>query len=102
MFFLLQDSVRHLLSKYLCRFSGLTGPAVTCGPVLNWLELDNRGRSLIGHNDEANANANGLEARRPYVRHAHEEINLQVRRERVLPSLTHPDSYSCSVFGPKI
>ena len=32
----LQDSVRHLLSNYLCRFSSIAGPAITCGPVLNW------------------------------------------------------------------
>ncbi len=31
-----QDTVRHLLSDYLCRFSAIAGPAITCGPVLNW------------------------------------------------------------------
>ena len=40
---LLQDSVRQLLSDYLERFSSLAGPLVTCGPVLSWLEVDNRG-----------------------------------------------------------
>ena len=38
-----QDSVRELLSSYLARFSVLAGPLVTCGPVLSWLEVDNRG-----------------------------------------------------------
>ena len=40
---MLQDSVRELLSSYLDRFSVLAGPLVTCGPVLSWLEVDNRG-----------------------------------------------------------
>ena len=40
---LLQESVRELLTSYLERFSSLAGPLVTCGPVLSWLEVDNRG-----------------------------------------------------------
>ena len=40
---MLQDSVRDLLSSYMDRFSVLAGPLVTCGPVLSWLEVDNRG-----------------------------------------------------------
>jgi hypothetical protein len=42
-----QESVRDLLSSYLDRFSSLAGPVITCGPVLNWLELDNRGHRLV-------------------------------------------------------
>ena len=42
-----QDSVRALLSSYLARFSVLAGPLVTCGPVLSWLEVDNRGNRWV-------------------------------------------------------
>ena len=41
------SAVRPLLSSYLFRFSTLAGPVITCGPVLNWFELDNRGRRLV-------------------------------------------------------
>ena len=44
---MLQDSVRALLSSYLARFSVLAGPLVTCGPVLSWLEVDNRGNRWV-------------------------------------------------------
>jgi len=39
--------VRRLLTEYLDRFSQIAGNLINCGPVLNWLELDNRGRRLL-------------------------------------------------------
>ena len=41
------------MSTYLERFSSLAGPVITCGPVLNWFELDNRGHRLIVSEDGA-------------------------------------------------
>ena len=35
------------LSDYLVRLSALAGSVITCGPVLNWFELDNRGHRLF-------------------------------------------------------
>jgi len=35
------------LTEYLDRFSQIAGNLINCGPVLNWLELDNRGRRLL-------------------------------------------------------
>lgn len=36
-----------MLTEYLSRFSQIAGNLINCGPVLNWLELDNRGRRLL-------------------------------------------------------
>ena len=36
-----------MLSDYLERVSSLAGPLVTCGPVLSWLEVDNRGNRSV-------------------------------------------------------
>ena len=35
------------MTEYLDRFSQIAGNLINCGPVLNWLELDNRGRRLL-------------------------------------------------------
>ncbi|PSN48778.1 hypothetical protein C0J52_05190 [Blattella germanica] len=42
-----EESIRRLLTEYLSRFSQIAGNLINCGPVLNWLELDNRGRRLL-------------------------------------------------------
>ena len=78
--FILQDSVRHLLSSYLHRFSTLAGPVITCGPVLNWLELDNRGHRLIVTDDCA-INTPAVAAAyaiKRYAKQASDEISFEV------------------------
>lgn len=40
-------SIRMFLERYLARLSELAGSEINCGPILNWLELDNRGRRLL-------------------------------------------------------
>ena len=76
----LQDSVRQLLSTYLHRFSSLAGPVITCGPVLNWLELDNRGHRLIVTEDCAiNTPAVAAAyATKRYAKQANDEISFEV------------------------
>ena len=78
--FVLQDSVRQLLSTYLHRFSSLAGPVITCGPVLNWLELDNRGHRLIVTEDCAiNTPAVAAAyATKRYAKQANDEISFEV------------------------
>jgi hypothetical protein len=79
-----QDSVRHLLSSYLFRFSTLAGPVITCGPVLNWFELDNRGRRLIVTDDGA-INTPAVAAAyavRRYAKQAPDEISFEVRENQ--------------------
>lgn len=45
--FYLQESLEKVLSTYLARLSAIAGSLMNCGPVLSWLELDNRGRRLL-------------------------------------------------------
>jgi hypothetical protein len=75
-----KDSVRQLLSSYLHRFSTLAGPVITCGPVLNWLELDNRGHRLIVTDDCA-INTPAVAAAyaiKRYAKQASDEISFEV------------------------
>nr|XP_050034927.1 uncharacterized protein LOC126531447 isoform X1 [Dermacentor andersoni] len=72
--------VRDLLSDYLCRFSCLVGNLVSCGSVLNWLELDNRGHRLLV-TDESAINTPAVAAAyvtRSYAAQAPDEISFQV------------------------
>ncbi|KAL3221688.1 hypothetical protein MRX96_029307 [Rhipicephalus microplus] len=72
--------VRELLSDYLCRFSCLVGNLVSCGSVLNWLELDNRGHRLLV-TDESAINTPAVAAAyvtRSYAAQAPDEISFQV------------------------
>ena len=72
--------MRHLLSSYLTRFSTLAGPVITCGPVLNWLELDNRGHRLIVTDDCA-INTPAVAAAyaiKRYAKQANDEISFEV------------------------
>ena len=75
-----QDSVRRLLSGYLGRFSGLAGPVITCGTVLNWFELDNRGHRLLVTDDCA-INTPAVAAAyavKQYAKQAPDEISFEV------------------------
>ncbi|XP_054259133.1 uncharacterized protein LOC128983900 isoform X2 [Macrosteles quadrilineatus] len=42
-----EEGVEQLLSAYVTRLSTIAGNLINCGPVLSWLELDNRGRRLL-------------------------------------------------------
>ncbi|XP_059484271.1 mucin-17 isoform X2 [Neocloeon triangulifer] len=68
------------LSDYLSKFSELAGSTINCGPVLNWLELDNRGHRLIVTEDNA-INTPAVAAAyaiRRYVAQAADEISFEV------------------------
>ncbi|XP_029842962.3 uncharacterized protein LOC8041089 isoform X1 [Ixodes scapularis] len=72
--------LRQLLSEYLERFSCLVGNLVSCGSVLNWLELDNRGNRLLV-TDESAINTPAVAAAyvtRSYQAQAPDEISFQV------------------------
>ena len=82
-FFLFQDSqIRQLLSTYLARFSALAGDGgITCGTVLNWLELDNRGNRLIVTDDSTDINTPAVAAAyatKRYAKQASDEISFEV------------------------
>ena len=78
----LQESIRRLLTEYLGRFSQISGNLINCGPVLNWLELDNRGRRLLvpdGDNCPINTPAVAAAyAVKRYTAQAGDEISFEV------------------------
>lgn len=71
-----------MIKDYLQRFSRLNHEGLNCGPVLNWLQLDNRGRRiLVPESDSCPINTPAVAAAyavRPYVAQAQDEISFQV------------------------
>ncbi|XP_046744081.1 rho GTPase-activating protein 32 isoform X2 [Diprion similis] len=71
-----------VLKDYLSRFSQLSHEGLNCGPVLNWLQLDNRGRRiLVPEADSCPINTPAVAAAyavRPYAAQAQDEISFQV------------------------
>lgn len=39
--------------KYLTQFSSITDNSINCGPVLNWLQMDNKGHRLLVPSEES-------------------------------------------------
>uniref|UniRef100_A0A0C9Q035 CdGAPr_0 protein n=2 Tax=Fopius arisanus TaxID=64838 RepID=A0A0C9Q035_9HYME len=76
------DNTRELITNYLERFSQLNHDGLNCGPVLNWLQLDNRGRRiLVPESDSCPINTPAVAAAyavRPYAAQAQDEITFQV------------------------
>lgn len=73
-----------ILKEYLVRFSQLSHEGLNCGPVLNWLQLDNRGRRiLVPESDSCPINTPAVAAAyaiRPYAAQAQDEISFQVNK----------------------
>lgn len=42
-----------LLIEYLGRFSSIADNSINCGPVLNWLQMDNKGHRLLVPSEES-------------------------------------------------
>ena len=79
-------ALRPLLSNYVNRLSAIAGNLINCAPVLNWLEVDNRGRRLYPPppSDDADAEINtpavaAAYAVRRYAAVASDEISFEVR-----------------------
>lgn len=76
----LQGVIQQLASTYLYQLSAIAGPLITCGPVLGWLELDNRGHRLIV-TDDSDINTPAVAAAyvvKRYVAQASDEISFEV------------------------
>ena len=78
-------ALRPLLSEYVSRLSAIAGNLINCAPVLNWLEVDNRGRRLFPPppSDDADAEINtpavaAAYAIRRYAAIASDEISFEV------------------------
>lgn len=65
------------------RFSVIAGNIINCGPILNWLEIDNRGhRLLVPDNDNCPINTPAVAAAysvKRYAAQAPDEISFEVR-----------------------
>ncbi|XP_012263680.2 rho GTPase-activating protein 32 [Athalia rosae] len=76
------ENTTGVLKDYLSRFSQLSHEGLNCGPVLNWLQLDNRGRRiLVPEADSCPINTPAVAAAyavRPYTAQAQDEISFQV------------------------
>ncbi|XP_063841860.1 GTPase-activating protein CdGAPr-like isoform X4 [Scylla paramamosain] len=73
-------AVAGLLGEYVARLSEVAGSLITCGPVLNWLELDNRGHRLIV-TDDSDINTPAVAAAyvvKRYMAQASDEISFEV------------------------
>jgi len=84
--FILQDARSlNVLAEYLRKLSELADSTINCGPVLNWLELDNRGHRLIVTEDNA-INTPAVAAAyaiRRYVAQAADEISFEVAKYKL-------------------
>ena len=83
-----ESHIRQLLSAYLQRFSALAGDGgITCGTVLNWLELDNRGHRLIVTDDSTDINTPAVAAAyaiKRYAKQASDEISFEVGKTFII------------------
>ncbi|KAK6645408.1 hypothetical protein RUM43_001685 [Polyplax serrata] len=77
-----QENIHNLLEDYMKRFSVIAGNIINCGPILNWLEIDNRGhRLLVPDNDNCPINTPAVAAAysvKRYAAQAPDEISFEV------------------------
>ncbi|KAG7249807.1 hypothetical protein CRUP_029453, partial [Coryphaenoides rupestris] len=69
-----------LLSDYLSRLSGIIDNKLNCGPVLSWMEIDNRGNRFL-LKEEASLNVPAIAAAhvvKRYTAQASDEISIEV------------------------
>ncbi|XP_067874849.1 rho GTPase-activating protein 33-like [Heterodontus francisci] len=74
------ELVRHLLMKYLARLTSIADNKINCGPVLTWMEIDNKGNRLLV-NDESFINVPAIAAAqviKRYTAQASDELSFQV------------------------
>ncbi|KAL3270583.1 hypothetical protein HHI36_021120 [Cryptolaemus montrouzieri] len=76
------DDIEAILMGYLERFSKIIDNSLNCGPVLNWLQMDNKGHRLLVPSEESRSiNTPAVAAAysvRRYVSQARDELNLEV------------------------
>ncbi|KAM3955416.1 LOW QUALITY PROTEIN: GTPase-activating protein CdGAPr [Aphomia sociella] len=81
---LLQDEpeYRQLISDYVHHLSIIADDSINCGPVLNWLQMDNKGHKLlVANEDSSSINTPAVAAAysvRKYVSQARDEISFEV------------------------
>ncbi|XP_061575544.1 rho GTPase-activating protein 32 isoform X2 [Cololabis saira] len=74
------ESVTTMLATYLSRFSAIADNKINCGPVLTWLEIDNKGNHLLV-SEEASINVPAIAAAhvtKRYTAQATDELTFEV------------------------
>uniref|UniRef100_UPI00398F1EB5 rho GTPase-activating protein 33-like n=1 Tax=Pristiophorus japonicus TaxID=55135 RepID=UPI00398F1EB5 len=72
--------ITHLLMEYLARLTSIADNKINCGPVLTWMEIDNKGNRLLV-NDEAFINVPAIAAAhviKRYTAQANDELSFEV------------------------
>lgn len=77
------DELETIVGVYLNRLSAIASDAMTCGPVLTWLQIDNKGRRLPVADEETMKSINtpavgAAYGVRRYVAQACDEISIEV------------------------
>lgn len=74
------ESVTTMLATYLSRFSVIADNKINCGPVLTWMEIDNKGNHLLV-SEEASINVPAIAAAhvtKRYTAQATDELTFEV------------------------
>ncbi|XP_008423226.1 rho GTPase-activating protein 32-like [Poecilia reticulata] len=74
------ESVATMLTNYLSRFSAIADNKINCGPVLTWMEIDNKGNHLLV-SEEASINVPAIAAAhvtKRYTAQATDELTFEV------------------------
>uniref|UniRef100_A0A087XL98 Rho GTPase activating protein 32a n=1 Tax=Poecilia formosa TaxID=48698 RepID=A0A087XL98_POEFO len=74
------ESVTTMLTSYLSRFSAIADNKINCGPVLTWMEIDNKGNHLLV-SEEASINVPAIAAAhvtKRYTAQATDELTFEV------------------------
>ncbi|XP_028825301.1 rho GTPase-activating protein 32 isoform X2 [Denticeps clupeoides] len=69
-----------MLATYLSRLSAIADNKINCGPVLTWMEIDNKGNHLLVH-DESSINVPAIAAAhviKRYTAQASDELSFEV------------------------
>ncbi|XP_077954608.1 rho GTPase-activating protein 32 isoform X1 [Gasterosteus aculeatus] len=74
------ESVTKMLATYLSRFSAIADNKINCGPVLTWMEIDNKGNHLLV-SEESSINVPAIAAAhvtKRYTAQASDELTFEV------------------------
>ncbi|XP_048836374.1 rho GTPase-activating protein 32 isoform X3 [Brienomyrus brachyistius] len=74
------EAVFQMLIAYLSRLSAIADNKINCGPALTWMEIDNKGNHLLGH-DESSINVPAIAAAhviKRYSAQAADELSFEV------------------------
>ncbi|KAF7669827.1 hypothetical protein LDENG_00134140 [Lucifuga dentata] len=74
------ESITKMLATYLSRFSVIADNKINCGPVLTWMEIDNKGNHLLV-SEEASINVPAIAAAhvtKRYTAQATDELTFEV------------------------